>query len=320
MLNKNEPLVTLGIPAYNHQRYVGETIKSVINQNYKNLEVIIINDGSEDNTHEEILKHIDECKKRFVRFEYRNRENRGLPTTLNEMLYWAQGRYFTLIASDDIMLSHKVKELVYVLENSSEEYAIAFGDAYFINDEGKTIYLDEKGNVTDSKKGTKSFLKFYTGKKGLDYKNSEVFGSYASLIEGNYLPAMSFLAKTEKLREVGGWTPGNMLEDWEMWLKLSKNYKFRYIDKAVALYRWHGKNTVRLYRKRLTIDTIKLLLSEKDFAEKYGLYSAWEKNYYRNLLTLIKYGELSHFKEFQKNIDISKFFIFVFKRIIEKIL
>jgi len=249
MMLRKEPLVTVGIPAYNHQHYIGEAIKSVINQTYRNLEVIIINDGSKDNTHEEILKHVDECKKRFVRFEYINRENRGLTKTLNEILSMARGRYFTLIASDDIMLPHKVKDLVEVLENSLEEYAVAFGDAYFINEEGKTIYLDGKGNVTDSRKGTNSFLEFYTGKRGLDYKNSEVFGSYASLIEGNYLPAMSFLARTEKLKEVEGWTPGNMLEDWEMWLKLSKNYKFKYIGKVVALYRWHGKNTVKLYRK-----------------------------------------------------------------------
>ena len=122
----NLPLVSACIPAYNHEKYVAEAIESVINQDYKNIELIIINDGSKDKTNEVIMSFEEKCKERFVRFEYRNRENRGLSATLNEIIEWSQGKYFTGVASDDVMLKNKVSLLVDKLENLDETYAVAF--------------------------------------------------------------------------------------------------------------------------------------------------------------------------------------------------
>ena len=82
----NMPLVSIAIPSYNHEIYVQECIRSVIDQDYRNIELIIIDDGSTDNSVEKIEELIPLCKKRFVRFEFLCRENKGLSATLNEAI------------------------------------------------------------------------------------------------------------------------------------------------------------------------------------------------------------------------------------------
>ena len=158
-----QPLVTAVIPVYNHERYVEESLRSMIAQTYENIELIVINDGSKDGSHEKVLGLVGACQQRFRRFEYRNRENRGLTNTLNEALEWAQGEYFTALASDDIALPQKVIVLVDALERAGREYAAAFGDALFIDEHGEPLFLDEEPKLTKVAPGKTqaTFLEVY---------------------------------------------------------------------------------------------------------------------------------------------------------------
>lgn len=321
MENKNNlPLVSVCIPAYNHEKYIAETIESVINQDYMNLELIIINDGSKDKTDEVIKKYEQKCQKRFVRFEYRNRENKGLSATLNEMVQWSKGKYFTACASDDMFLSTKVSLLVNSLEKLSEDYAVAFGNAIFIDDNSNEIYIDvNTGGLSRQEEGTKFFLDFQVLQRNCDLKIGKNFGSYETLLIGNYLPAMSFLIKLDKIKEVGAWTSGNTIEDWEMWLKLSKNYKFAYIDEPVALYRWHENNTVKTMKFELIRDSIKLLENDKSYA----LHKGYENVFYGTLIDLVlqlrKYDRSIFLSNVFKYSKYPKFVYMLIFNIIEKI-
>lgn len=321
MENKNNlPLVSVCIPAYNHEKYIAETIESVINQDYMNLELIIINDGSKDKTDEVIKKYEQKCQKRFVRFEYRNRENKGLSATLNEMVQWSKGKYFTACASDDMFLSTKVSLLVNSLEKLSEDYAVAFGNAIFIDDNSNEIYIDvNTGGLSRQEEGTKFFLDFQVLQRNCDLKIGKNFGSYETLLIGNYLPAMSFLIKLDKIKEVGAWTSGNTIEDWEMWLKLSKNYKFAYIDEPVALYRWHENNTVKTMKFELIRDSIKLLENDKSYA----LHKGYENVFYSTLIDLVlqlrKYDKSIFLSNIFKYSKYPKFVYMLIFNIIEKI-
>jgi alpha-1,3-rhamnosyltransferase len=314
------PLVSVCIPAYNHEKYIAETIQSVISQDYMNLELIIINDGSKDKTDEVIKKYEQKCQERFVRFEYRNRKNKGLSATLNEMVEWSKGKYFTACASDDMFLDNKVSLLVEPLEKLSDEYAVAFGNAIFIDDNSNEIYIDvNTGELSTQEKGTKFFLDFYSLQRNLDLKISKKFGSYETLLLGNYLPAMSFLIKLDKIKEVGAWTSGNTIEDWEMWLKLSKKYKFNYIDKPVALYRWHESNTCKTMKFELVRDSIQLLENDK----LYALNKGYENIFYSTLVDLIlqlrKYDKSLFFKNIFKYSIYPKFMYSVIFKLIKKI-
>lgn len=321
MENKNNlPLVSVCIPAYNHEKYIAETIESVINQDYMNLELIIINDGSKDKTDEVIKKYEQKCQKRFVRFEYRNRENKGLSATLNEMVQWSKGKYFTACASDDMFLSTKVSLLVGLLEKLSDEYAVAFGNAIFIDDNSNEIYIDvNTGGLSRQEEGTKFFLDFQVLQRNCDLKIGKNFGSYETLLIGNYLPAMSFLIKLDKIKEVGAWTSGNTIEDWEMWLKLSKNYKFAYIDEPVALYRWHENNTVKTMKFELIRDSIELLKNDRSYA----LDKGYENVFYSTLIDLVlqlrKYDRSIFLSNVLKYSKYPKFVYMLIFNIIEKI-
>ena len=91
--NLDLPLVSICIPSYNHEKYVAETIVSVILQDYQNIELIIIDDCSEDNSDVIINSFVDKCKARFLRFEYyKNTENKGISYNLNQAIKWSQDR------------------------------------------------------------------------------------------------------------------------------------------------------------------------------------------------------------------------------------
>ncbi|EPK1752121.1 glycosyltransferase family 2 protein, partial [Acinetobacter baumannii] len=94
------PLVSIVIPCYNHVDYVQDCIQSIIDQTYQNIELIIIDDGSKDESVLKINEMLKKCENRFSRFEFRHRPNKGLSATLNEALEWCQGEYFATLASD----------------------------------------------------------------------------------------------------------------------------------------------------------------------------------------------------------------------------
>lgn len=284
MVPEQQSLVSVVIPCYNHEKYVCETIQSVIDQDYSNIELIIIDDGSSDDSVFRIREMVPECEVRFVRFEFRHRQNKGLASTLNESLTWVEGKYFTGIASDDVLLPNKISLLVKDLEIKPASFAVSFGDARFINGNSEMIFLDpETGNVTlQQEEGVSSFAEFYKRRDSIGYKDLSLFGRYQSLLLGNYLPAMGYLLKTNAMRDIAGWTDSNAIEDWEMWLKLSKLYRFSYVNNTVALYRLHGENSIYSESERLTVDSIRLLSQEKCYA----LSKGFRNEYYAGAVTL----------------------------------
>jgi alpha-1,3-rhamnosyltransferase len=211
------PLVTVCIPVYNHEKYVAGTIKSVIAQDYKNIELIIINDGSTDASTRVVESFIDDCKNRFIRFLYIDRTNKGLCNTINEALEWAQGKYFSVLASDDQWFSHKAKLQVGYLEKTQNAAGV-FGGIEFI---------DENGSYIRSK--TNRFNR---------YRFEQIFLSKA------FLPAPTQMLRTENLRRLGGFDPKIGIEDWYMWLRLTEHddWSLDVLHQIVARYRRHDHN------------------------------------------------------------------------------
>jgi alpha-1,3-rhamnosyltransferase len=291
MDQENMPLVTAVIPVYNHEKYVGESIRSILRQSYRNVELIVINDGSKDHSNEIILTLIEECRRRFTRFEYINRDNLGLSATLNQALGMARGKYFSVLASDDIALPEKFSLLVNALESADNTCAAAFGNALFINDTGQTIDMDVQGNSMRSGEGCANFLDFHTKLRTFDYRSNE-FGSYPTLLADNYLPAMSNVVKTKSIKEVGGWTVGCLVEDWEMWLKLSKQYKFLFVDRPAALYRLHGMNSCSNVTHKLIHSSLILVSREKEYCIQNRLMQIWRNSFYNQLFQLLRNREV----------------------------
>lgn len=207
------PLVTVVIPSYNHQNFVQDSIRSIIQQNYQNIELLVIDDGSSDQSIEKIKEMVEQCEERFVRFEFRYRQNKGLCYTLNEALEWAQGRYFSPFASDDIALPEKISFLVDRIENSN--FPAVFGRS-----------ADTQGVIKA---------------RSLQV---EVVHDFTSLIQHKNMPdTPTALISTAAIREVGGYAEDVKLEDWYLWLKLTENGRvLKTYPQVLALYRRHDTN------------------------------------------------------------------------------
>ncbi len=289
MEHENGPLVTAVIPVYNHEKYVAESIRSIIGQIYRNIELIVINDGSTDRSHDVALGLVEECRQRFARFEYINRENVGLSATMNQAMGMAKGKYMSVLASDDVALPEKFHLLVSALEEKGPEYVAAFGNAWFIDGAGQRICLDKNDQVSECSdpESRADVMGQYTRGRNINC-NGEEFGTYPTLMAGNYLPAMSNVVRMTAIREAGGWTPGNMVEDVEMWLKLSKRFKFSYVDQPVALYRWHESNSMKILIGKLRFAALALLENEKEYCTDHGLGRLWQEQYSGLLTSIVR--------------------------------
>jgi alpha-1,3-rhamnosyltransferase len=235
-------------------------------------------------------KLVEDCKQRFFRFEYVNRENIGLSATLNQALSWARGTYFSALASDDVAFPEKIELLVNALEEKGHTYAAAFGNALFIDNKGHEICIgfgkDGRVSYNASSNSYNNFMDLTTTNRQINYRGED-FGAYRTLIVNNYLPAMSNVVRTAAISEAGGWTVGNAIEDWEMWMKLSKKYKFIYVDMSVAFYRWHDNNSINIISHKLNLSALSLRTEEKTYCAENCLLPVWRKAYVSLLVSIL---------------------------------
>lgn len=215
---KNTPLVTVIIPSYNHQQYVEQTIFSVINQTYKNIELIVIDDGSKDDSVEIIAKLARQYDFRFI-----SKKNEGLTKTLNQALDLARGDYFAPFGSDDIMLLDRIEKQVRFME-MNPDFAISGGNMVRIEQDG-----------TPRKK-----QKFYPER---ELCFDEIF---ENRVKG--APAPTLMYRIEQLKAIGGYDESINLEDfYTMLMVTSKGEKVGIMRDILALYRSHPTNTYKNY-------------------------------------------------------------------------
>lgn len=243
-MSNNLPLVSVCIPAYNHEKYVTDCLKSVIAQTYENIELIIIDDGSKDGTKQKILDLMPKMESRFVRVFFESQSNMGTCRTINKLYENTNGKYVYHIASDDMAKPDAISTLVDFLE-ANNEYALAVGDNEIIDGDGRRAFWDEnRNNVYDIKDA--KYLTFGEFLKKTNRRvdfNSEQFGTYSTLFGNNYIPN-GYLVRYEILKKTGPFTPDAPLEDWWFMLQLSKYAKMKYFDRVLFSYRWHGANTM----------------------------------------------------------------------------
>jgi glycosyltransferase involved in cell wall biosynthesis len=203
--NKEYPLVTIITPAYNQAEYVGETIESVLSQDYCNLEYIVVNDGSTDNTAEILQKYSGHL-------QWETHKNIGESATVNESVMKAKGELIGIVSSDDPLLPGAIKEMVRVFEKQPN-LLVAYPDWKMIDAEGKTI---------------RTIITF-----DYDYKNM--------LRWHHCMPGPGTLFKKEIFLSIGGRDPKfRYVADFDFWLRAGLIGSFARVPKFLASYRLHA--------------------------------------------------------------------------------
>ncbi len=215
--NEN-PLVTIVIPAFNHESYVEDAVRSVMAQHYENWELLLIDDGSTDKTGEICDRFAEKDRIRVI-----HQENMGLSATLNRGLELSKGKYFGFLPSDDLFYPEKLVVQVDLLETHPELAGVG------------------------------SFQTLVDGQgQPLQDKDMEEWFSYApasrpdfllKLLERNFVPAPSMLLKTDMVRKSGGFdTACRFMQDYDLWFRILKNHDMKIIPRPLIYYRWHGGN------------------------------------------------------------------------------
>lgn len=236
-------LVSVIIPAYNHESFIGETIQSIINQTYQNIELIILDDGSKDSTWAKINEMKKECEKRFSRIIFETKQNEGTCKTLNKLINLSKGDFIYLIASDDIAKPNAIEKEVEFLNNNSD-YSLAVGDNEIIDKNSKRCYWNKQQEIVPNKgKIFKTFGEFLQSTKPFKF-TSEKFGTYKTLYFGNYIPN-GYLIRKSVFKNTGLFTPEAPLEDWYLMLQISKYAKMKYLNEILFSYRWYDGNTIK---------------------------------------------------------------------------
>jgi alpha-1,3-rhamnosyltransferase len=225
-----EKTITIGIMTYNQENFIEDTLQSIIDQSYNNIELLILDDHSLDRTLAKIHGMNKLLKDRFVHYRLLiHKENSGnISANINELLRNAHGDYFKCIGGDDLLLPNYCMAAVKAFE-SDQSIEYVFSDMCIVD--GDYRYGQEY-DVTHR----------YMHYSVPDEPNK----LFNRLLYGNYLPAPSFLFKTDMLKQIGGFDEEFTMEDYPMWLKLSHaGIQHCYIEKPYVLYRVTGMSLSR---------------------------------------------------------------------------
>ena len=207
---KGEPLISVIVPCYNHEKFITQCIESIINQSYKNFELIVIDDGSTDSS-PEILKTLQNKYKFILEIQ----TNIGGANTVNKgIIKYAKGKYVTLCASDDFWALDKLEKQIHFMENNPQ-YPMCYG---------KVIVVDEQGNERTNK----------TIEANLNLQGGSVFKDIMLI---NFHPPVNYFFRRDIFDKVGYYRKDIWTEDLYMNLQISKNYPLGFIDDYLSYYR-----------------------------------------------------------------------------------
>lgn len=214
------PLVSVIIASYNHGPYIEASINSVLAQSYPHIELLVVDDGSTDDSVARIR-----ALQAVHGFDFRTQANQGLARTLNDCIARANGSLIAPLGSDDVMLPERIAIQVAYMQDKPEVGICA----------GNIQFIDGSGELIQKRFRQRQFRR-------LNFEN---------MFLGNIVgpPAPTLLFRREALERVGGFDPSIRLEDLLIELKIT--HAGWYIDilpDVLAKYRVHATNTYKNYR------------------------------------------------------------------------
>lgn len=207
---KFNPKVSIVIPVYNGEKYLKEAIDSAINQTYKNIEVIVVNDGSTDKTKEICESYQDKIK-------YFEKKNGGVSSALNLAIDKMTGDYFSWLSHDDVYLNNKIEVQIDFLKKCKNKNVILYSDYLLVNDKGK---LFNKPIVLNDK----------------ELKQKKYYALLRGAVNG-----ITMLVPKDAFEKCGKFDEKlRCTQDYDLWWKMIKKYDFIHLNNLVTKTRIHN--------------------------------------------------------------------------------
>lgn len=217
-MNKNELKVSVILTSYNYADYIKEAIDSIINQTYANWELIVVDDGSKDNS-VEIIKQYCQKDARISLYTHENRVNKGLKDSILLGLNKISNEWVCFLESDDVLATNYLEEKINYI-NSSPSVNFIFNDIEFFGEE-------------DLINGFDSYLE-------LRNKNLKEKINYTDLLEVNLVSTFSsVMAKKSAMMKCTFDSPLAQSIDWLLWIQLLINNESAYVNKKLTKWRMH---------------------------------------------------------------------------------
>lgn len=211
------PRVSFVVPCHNYGRFLGGAIDSLLTQSVSDLEVIVVDDASTDETADVALRYVTDPRVRLVR----HAENVGHLRTYDHGLALARGAYLAILSADDVCLDPEAVARQLAMFELESDVAVVYSGHVIIRPDGTTSTV-------------------------LPWPVDRIRGSreeFADLMWGNYITHSGTLIRAEVQRELGSYDPRlPHTGDWDMWLRAAARHHVGYVARPLYGYRMHGLN------------------------------------------------------------------------------
>lgn len=247
-----QPLISVAVPVYNHSKYVTTCLNSIRDNGWKRLELVIIDDGSTDDSYQIVSVWLEENAKAFEKVILEKQTNSGITRTLNKLIKSSSGDFLVFVASDDYLLKNSIQERYEYLDKNKTKLAV-FTDAIGIDDYGREIC----SSVIQER--------FHGRVRNLG--NEQKIAK--ELILNWCVPGPVFMARKETYQEMGLYDERYFIEDRYFYLKLLSKDKLGFINKSLASYRLHAGSSTGNKTKQIAVG-LEVIKIERDMLDYFS--------------------------------------------------
>lgn len=269
MSDLNTPEISVIMSVYNGETYLKEAIESVINQTFKNLELIIINDCSKDST-AEILA---DCASKDERIKvHTNEVNLKLPSSLNKAISLAQGKYIARMDADDICLPDRLEKQYKFMEENSD---VALSSCRFMTMKNGVYMSGGAGGRSDNQ------------------------AIRAMLLVGNPILHPGVIARAEVIKSLNYDKTLTCTEDLELWTRMAiQNHKIEILPECLMIYRLHDKQITTTTLQKQYIEVLEV--QEKYYEALLGKMDKKLQEFYIRGIYFTETADIDRFLEYKK--------------------
>lgn len=242
-------LVSFIIISYNHEKFIDDCMQAVLNQTYNSMEILYMDDASEDHSYIIAERYKKELQNKFKRVEfYQNKDNQGVVRNLNTLIPKCKGDYIKFLAADDFMLSTGIEDMVECLEQHPE-VAMVYTNGV-CGDENTRYQVDipywrmERIYSELSPSGDQLFFQLY---------------------ERDFISAPAVMLRRSTYTQIGLYDENMAVEDWDCYIRVALCGEIIYLDKCTVMYRilQTSLSHSASFKRRIAMKKSELLLLEK---------------------------------------------------------